>query len=154
MRRLAAVAALLGILSACSGSDSDVRRFVAEIKERPPGRIEPIPLIKPERVVSGSFARDPFEPLVGVEPRDSGRPTQPTPAPGPLARVDASRVRLLRSYWDLDQPAALVETPNRDLYRLVLGDRIGGWVLSAIEQDRLMLVDGRGKELAVIAAPN
>jgi type IV pilus assembly protein PilP len=62
----AAISALLfvNLLSGCSGGQSDLEKWIAETKQRPGGRIEPLPEVKPyETYVYGvANLRSPFQP--------------------------------------------------------------------------------------------
>lgn len=69
MRRLAIVALALA-LGACAKDYSDLEEYIAEVKARPGGRIEPLPQIQPYEtfVYSASNLRSPFAPAVEDRP--------------------------------------------------------------------------------------
>jgi type IV pilus assembly protein PilP len=57
--------ALAGLaLAGCSGSQSDLQRWIDQAKKRPGGRIQPLPEVKPYEsfVYSATSMRSPFQP--------------------------------------------------------------------------------------------
>lgn len=64
-RIVCAIAFVGCVTAACSGGQSDLKRWIAETKKRPGGRIQPIPEVKPYEtfVYSASNLRSPFQPL-------------------------------------------------------------------------------------------
>ncbi len=78
MRRTSAtvltIAALLGsvLVAGCSGGQSDLRNWIAQVKKRPGGRIEPLPEVKPYEsfAYAAGNLRSPFQPQ---GPADSGQ---------------------------------------------------------------------------------
>lgn len=71
---IATIAALLGsvLVAGCSGGQSDLRNWIAQVKKRPGGRIEPLPEVKPYEsfAYSASNLRSPFQPQ---GPSDAGQ---------------------------------------------------------------------------------
>jgi len=59
-----AVAALAASLAACGGGRSDLEKWVAQTKQRPGGKIEPVREVKPYEtfVYDDSVKRSPFQP--------------------------------------------------------------------------------------------
>lgn len=65
--KLFSVLSLVALLSACTGnSNQDLRDYIADVKKRPKGTIEPIPTFRPYEAFSYSAVtlRSPFEPPV------------------------------------------------------------------------------------------
>ena len=69
MRHIGAIAALtaaLGsmIVAGCSGGQSDLQNWIAQVKARPGGRIEPLPEVKPYEsfAYAAGNLRSPFQP--------------------------------------------------------------------------------------------
>jgi len=62
------------ILAGCANNDmSDLRSFIEEVKQRPPGRIEPLPEIKEveTHAYSSSELRNPFAPEKAAEEQET-----------------------------------------------------------------------------------
>ena len=72
-RRIALIAAVLGsvVVAGCSSGQTDLRNWIAQVKKRPGGRIEPLPDVKPYEsfAYSASNLRSPFQPQ---GPSDTG----------------------------------------------------------------------------------
>lgn len=64
MRALLAALTVSTLLSACSGGQSDLQKWIADTRKKPGGRIQPLPEVKPyETYVYGSGSlRSPFQP--------------------------------------------------------------------------------------------
>ncbi len=62
-------------LSACTGGQSDLQKWIDETKKRPGGRIQPLPEVKPYEsfIYSASNMRSPFQP-VGPNTGANGQP--------------------------------------------------------------------------------
>lgn len=76
--RIACALALAScVLAACSGGQSDLKKWIAETKKRPGGRIQPLPEVKPYETFtySASTLRSPFQPLSPNLANGAVRPT-------------------------------------------------------------------------------
>ena len=64
-RIIIAVALAASVTAGCSGGQSDLKRWIAETKKRPGGRVQPIPEVKPYEtfVYAANNLRSPFQPL-------------------------------------------------------------------------------------------
>jgi len=66
IRRAALLAALLGsvLLAGCSSGKGQLKQWIAQVKQRPGGRIEPLPEVKPYEsfTYGASNLRSPFQP--------------------------------------------------------------------------------------------
>ena len=71
---LAVTAAVL--LAGCSSGQDDLQRWLAEVKQRPGGRIEPLPEVKPYETFAYSDAnlRSPFAPAAPASASNGVRP--------------------------------------------------------------------------------
>lgn len=150
---LGRVLLLLGcvLLASCSGRDlSDLEAYVAEVKARPKGAIEPMPEIKAVE----TFAFDPE----GL--RDPFVPEKPTPPPqvavtGNGVRPDPTRPREALEAYALDSLRmvgtikkddvlwGLVQTAEGTIYRVKPGNYLGqnhGRIVQ-IADDRIELVE-------------
>lgn len=117
----------LMMLAGCSGSEEEMQARVAEIKQRPGGRIEPLPEIKPYE----SFLYDPAGLRSPFEPSD--------PAAGATGgiRPDSNRTREFLEQYSLDtlrmvgtlrrngQIFGLVQTKDGLVHRVSVGNHLG-----------------------------
>lgn len=129
--RAAALAALLVAAGGCSRDASDLDRYIAEVKARPGGAVEPIPEVKPFEtfVYPDEPLRDPFSPL-DFAPREAVAASS-----GP--RPDADRPRELLEEFPLDTLRmmgilqqqeslwALVRDPSGTIHRVQTGNHLG-----------------------------
>ncbi len=71
MRRLIPLALLLAALAGCGGGQdfSDLDAFMAEVRARPKGTIEPLPTFQPYEpfTYSASSLRNPFQPPIKID---------------------------------------------------------------------------------------
>lgn len=76
-RIVCALALASCLTAACSGGQSDLKKWIAETKKRPGGRIQPLPEVKPYEsfVYSASNMRSPFQPLSPNFASSGVRPT-------------------------------------------------------------------------------
>jgi type IV pilus assembly protein PilP len=95
LRALLALSAA-ALLAACTGGMNDLEQYVAEVKARPGGRIEPLPEIKPYEsfVYTASTLRSPFMPDTPAV-ADTG-------AAGSGVRPDTTRNREFLEQFPLD----------------------------------------------------
>jgi type IV pilus assembly protein PilP len=128
LARMAVLAAALlaGLLSGCSGRDSDLDRFIEATKNEPGGRVEPLPEVKPYEafVYTDQQLRSPFVP--------GGSGTL-----GAGLRPDSKRNREFLEQFSLDtlkmvgtlnlggNRYGLVSTKDGRVHRVVVGEHIG-----------------------------
>ena len=64
------------LLAGCSSGQEDLQRWIAEVKQRPGGRIEPLPEVKPYETFAYSDAdmRSPFAPAAPSSANNGVRP--------------------------------------------------------------------------------
>jgi type IV pilus assembly protein PilP len=122
------IAATVLVATGCSRNMSDLEAYVAEVKARPGGRIEPLPEIKTYDMFAyePGDARSPFTPETPASSRaDDG------------VRPDADRRREYLEGFPLDtlrmvgtlhlggQLYGLVQTGDRLVHRVVIGNYLG-----------------------------
>jgi type IV pilus assembly protein PilP len=124
-RTLATGLMLGALLSACSGRDSDLDRFIDATRHEPGGRVEPLPEVKPYEayVYADQSLRSPFM------PGGSGASSN--------VRPDSRRSREYLEQFALDtlkmvgtlnlggKRYALVSAKDGRVYRVVTGDHLG-----------------------------
>jgi type IV pilus assembly protein PilP len=121
-------AVLLVPLAGCGGGTADLKRELEAMKQRPGGRIEPIPAVKPYE----SFVYDPSQ------LRSPFQPSTPSVAPGAGGiRPDARRNREFLERFSLDtlkmvgtlrqggRTFGLLQTKDGLIHRVLPGNYIG-----------------------------
>ena len=129
MKKAAAALAAVSLLTGCSaGVDDELRAYVDKVKERPGGRIEPLPQIRPYETFSYSAdtARSPFQP---------DRPDSPAAIAGPKPVQNRNKEYLeqfpldtLSMVGTLDSQGrmfALVQTQDGMVHRVMPGNYVG-----------------------------
>ncbi len=146
--RALALCALAGMTAACSGDNTDLERYIADVKARPGGRIEPLPVIKPYE----SFAYEAYDLRSPFVP-DS--PMGPASTPDRGIRPDRGRSREFLEQFPLDTLAmvgtmtfegayyGLVQTPDTLVHRVQAGNYVGqndGRII-AIDDEEIQVVE-------------
>ena len=122
------------LLSACSGRQDDLNRYIAEVKARPATPIPPIPPVRTYTpyVYEGLMGRDPFRQSTT---EGSDQVAQSGPAKGP--RPDLQRPREYLERFELDTLSmvgtfskessdwALIRDPDGVVHRVAVGNYIG-----------------------------
>ena len=146
---VAGVAASLALSTAgCARSMSDLEAYIAEVKARPGGRIEPLPQIRTYE----SFTYEPGEARSPFRPE---RPLGPATAGGGGVRPDANRSREYLESFPLDSLDmvgtlqlggalyGLVQTSDGLIHRVTVGNYVGqndGRVVG-IEESEIQLTE-------------
>jgi type IV pilus assembly protein PilP len=122
------------LLTACSGRQDDLNRYIAEVKARPATPIPPIPPVRTYTpyVYEGLLGRDPFRQSTS---EGSDQVAQSGPATGP--RPDLQRPREYLERYELDTLSmvgtfskessewALIRDPDGVIHRVAIGNYIG-----------------------------
>ena len=152
------VAALLGLtISACSYDAADLREYVAEVKSRPGGKIDPLPVYPPtEPIPEISQKTDPFKSFLADELAKTAGPIDPPESPWPprneeeLERYALDSLRLVGTLQQQDEHWGLIRDPDGIIHRVKAGNFMGrnhGKIIEVSEQ-RIHLLekvsDGRG----------
>lgn len=163
---LASLAMTALLLAGCGGGQSDLLKYIDQVKAKPGGRIEPLPQIKPYETFSyeANSLRSPYAPA---------RPTGRGGASGP--RPEASRPKEYLEQFPIDSLAmagtlsqgngtyGLVQTQDGLLHRVLPGNYIGqsdGRVVAVTPSEikiEELVPDGTGgfyKRSAAIALEN
>ena len=138
--RLALVVACAVALVGCAKDYSDLENYIAEIKARPGGRIEPLPQIEPYEtfVYSASDLRSPFAPAVDDRAEtvvDNG------------IRPDRNRPREFLEQYPLDT-LRMVGTLNIGGTRYALIKTADGLINRVRPGNHMGLSEGRGVEIS------
>ncbi|KEQ18933.1 pilus assembly protein PilP [Endozoicomonas numazuensis] len=107
------------VLAGCSGNSgfSDLDQYMAEMKAKPSGRIEPLPTFTPYEAFTyrASGLRSPFEPPIKVKASDREFNSNVKP--------DNSRVKQYLEQFDIETFALVGSISNDDgLWGLIRGD--------------------------------
>jgi type IV pilus assembly protein PilP len=122
------------LLTACSGKQDDLNRYIAEVKARPATPIPPIPPVRTYTpyLYEGLMGRDPFRQSTS---EGSDKVAQNSNAKGP--RPDLQRPREYLERYELDTLAmvgtfskessewALIRDPDGVIHRVAVGNYIG-----------------------------
>lgn len=137
---------MLMVLGACAKSDSDLRVWINEVKNRPAPALEPLPTVKDQEVIAYSSVglRDPFAtpPMsrmsAGTGPRpDMNRPRQP------LEGFTLDGLSMVGTIGTGSSLMGLVLAPDKVTYKVRPGNYIGesdGRVVS-IFPDRIEIIE-------------
>lgn len=125
-----AVSALLStFLVACGGDMSDLQEYIAEVKQRPGGRIEPLPQIKPYETFRyrAETERSPFMPE--QHEADTRKPTGPTPIENRnkeyLEQFPLDTLAMVGTLAREGKTYGLVQTADGLVHRVVPGNYVG-----------------------------
>ncbi len=124
---------LTGLLAGCSNPDmNDLRAFIEEVKQRPPGRIEPLPEIKEvdTHTYSSSDLRNPFAPEKVQETQTSvAQSSGLTPdfnrRKEELEQFPLDTLRMVGTLDKEDAVLALIRTNDGTIHTVKSGNYIG-----------------------------
>jgi type IV pilus assembly protein PilP len=140
-------------LSGCGGDMADLHRYVAEIKARAPGKIAPLPQIKPyDTYTYPANLRDPFTPtaapvITGV---GGGPRPDPTRIKEALEAFPLDTLRLVGSLERAGEQWSLIKAPDGAVHRVRAGNYLGqndGRIIHLTEQGielAELIEDGQG----------
>lgn len=142
LRRLATPLLLSLLLVACGGDMSDLQEYIADVKQRPGGRIEPLPQIKPYETFRyrADNRRSPFIP----DQRDTneGRTDGPKPIENRnkeyLEQFPLDTLAMVGTLEREGRTFGLVQTQDGLVHRVVPGNYVGQ------NDGRIMVIDEGG----------
>ena len=114
------------VLSACSGRDADLSRFIEATKKEPGGRVEPLPEVKPydSYVYSSSNLRSPF-----VPGGSRGAATGPRPEVQRnrefLEQFSLDTLKMVGTLKLENQVYGLVQVADGRVQRVLVGNHLG-----------------------------
>jgi len=118
------------VLGACGGDMSDLQEYIAEVKQRPGGRIEPLPQIKPYETFRYRVdnMRSPFMPEERAASQ-GGRPTGPAPIENRnkeyLEQYPLDTLAMVGTLQREGMTYGLVQTADGLVHRVVPGNYVG-----------------------------
>lgn len=130
---LVVVLASVAVLSGCQRDTSDLQQYIAEVKARPGGDIEPMPTVEPhDPFLYPGHERSPFDSTVIARPL----PAEPVGIPGqvdidfdrPREPLESFPLDSLRMVGSLEQEGvrfALIRTPDRTIQTVRQGNYMG-----------------------------
>jgi type IV pilus assembly protein PilP len=125
-RTLALVTLSAGGLTACSGRDADLNRFIEATKKEPGGRVEPLPEVKPydSYVYSSSAMRSPFVPG-GSRGAASGPRPEVQRNREFLEQFSLDTLKMVGTLKLDNQSFALVQVADGRVQRVLVGNHLG-----------------------------
>jgi type IV pilus assembly protein PilP len=133
LTRVLACAAAAATLSACGGSQDDLRAYIDEVKARPGGRIEPLPQIRPAPsfVYVAGNRRSPFMPDTPQQRVSNNPDAVQGPDPNrPREFLEQFPLDTLTMVGTLASPSrnsnfGLVQTADGLIHRVAVGNHMG-----------------------------
>jgi len=122
------------LLTACSGREDDLNRYIAEVKARPATPIPPIPPVRTYTpyVYEGLMGRDPFRQSTS---EGSDQVAQSGSAKGPrpdlqrpkeyLERFELDTLSMVGTFSKESSEWALIRDPDGVIHRVAIGNYIG-----------------------------
>ena len=147
---LPALIVLSAMISACSGRQDDLNRYLAEVKARPATPIPPIPAVRTYTpyVYEGLTGRDPFRQST-TEGSDQVAQTGAAKGPRPdlqrpreyLERYDLDTLSMVGTFSKESSEWALIRDPDGVIHRVAIGNYIGKnhGKVNGISNDELQL---------------
>ena len=127
---------LVFVFETISFSEEDAaRRYFAQVENRPPAPLPPLPVVRLRELPDIEMQRDPFKPVVTSTKRAS---SEPGPA-GESGTSTSAPFRFVASYRDVGQPHLLGRGTTGVLARFRVGDEVEGGVIERIDQSRVIL---------------
>ncbi len=154
------------VLAGCGGGQSDLLKYIDQVKARPGGRIEPLPQIKPYETFAydASSLRSPFTPARPLSRPGAGGPRPETSRPKEyLEQFPIDTLSMAGTISQGNTTWGLVQTRDGLLHKVRPGNFIGQYdgrvvtVTPADIQIEELVPDGIGgfyKRSAVIALGN
>ncbi|HAT8114190.1 TPA: pilus assembly protein PilP [Legionella pneumophila] len=126
-RKSLLTALLVLLLSACSGDNSDLVKYINEVKSRPERPIEPIPKFAPLpifRFPENDDRRNPFKPIDQKKRNDIYAPDKKRPKQ-PLESFPLDALKFVGTLKKDNEIWALIRQPDGQISRVRVGDYMG-----------------------------
>ena len=132
--RLLSALIVSSFLFGCGDDMSDLNAYVAQVKARKPGGIEPLPEVKPYQhfEYDADNKRDPFDSSVIAaavvktrEPSNSQLSPDPNRTPEFLEAFPLDTLRMVGTLEQKGTRWALIKTPDKTIQRVARGNYIG-----------------------------
>lgn len=118
---------LTGLLTACSGDNSDLQRYIREVKSRPGRTIEPIPKFAPLPIFKfpeSEARRSPFKPVEKAKGNDKFAPDVKR-AKQPLEAFPLDALKFVGILKQDNETWALIKEPSKQIARVRVGNYMG-----------------------------
>ncbi len=133
MKKSLIILPLISLISGCASNDmTDLRSFIEEVKQRPPGRIEPLPEIKEVETYAYTSheLRNPFAPEAETETQQSASNNSGLKPDFNRRKeeLEAFSLDTLRMVGTLEQNASiwgLIKSNDGTIYRVKPGNYMG-----------------------------
>ena len=144
IKRLALMAAVLAALSGCGGDTDELRARIEEVKSRPGGRIEPLPVVKPYETFAyaASDLRSPFEVGLTANTTNALRPDANRPREF-LEQFSLDTLRMVGTLRLGGARYGLLQTRDGLVHRVLPGNHIGqnDGRITAIDDGKISLIE-------------
>lgn len=120
--------AAAGLLAGCGNDNADLKQYVDEVKQRPGGRIEPLPQVQPyERFLyEAASLREPFS---AYSPSDSSHTGGIRPDPNRrreyLERYPLDTLGMVGTIERQGKASGLIRDPDGLIHQVQVGDHLG-----------------------------
>jgi type IV pilus assembly protein PilP len=131
----AAALVLVMLLSACTGNEDDLNRYISEVKARPPTPIPPIPPVRTYTpyVYEGLLGRDPFRRSTSEGNEEVAQSGGPSKGPRPdlqrpreyLERFELDTLTMVGTFSKEASHWALIQDPDGVVHRVAVGNYMG-----------------------------
>ncbi len=115
------------LLISCSGDNSDLVKYINDIKARPPMKIEPIPQFAPLPIFKfpeNDNRRNPFKPIDQKKRTDLFAPDQKRPKQ-PLEAFPLDALKFVGTLKEGSEVWALIKRPDLQINRIRVGQYMG-----------------------------
>lgn len=115
------------LLNACSGDNSDLGKYINDIKARPALKIEPIPQFAPLPIFKfpeNDNRRNPFKPIDQKKRTDLFAPDQKR-IKQPLEAFTLDSLKFVGTLKEGSEVWALIKLPNNQISRIRIGEYMG-----------------------------
>lgn len=132
--RLVLVGLLGMLLAGCERGLDDLEHYAEQVKARNPGRVQPLPEVKPYQQFEyqAENRRDPFDAsVIAASSAKAGHPTNPELSPDPsrapefLETFPLDTLRMVGTMEQGNTLWALIKTPDSTIQRVTAGNHLG-----------------------------
>jgi type IV pilus assembly protein PilP len=124
---LLSISILISLLSACSGDNADLMKYIRDVKSRPGRPIDPIPQFSPLPIFKfpeDENRRNPFKPIDIKTKNDGDAPDKKRPKQ-PLEAFPLDALKFVGILKQDNEIWALIKQPDNQVSRVKVGNYMG-----------------------------